>query len=73
MNREIWVYDLEQTVNFHSCVAINIDTKEIKRFVLSSFRNDYTAYMEWLRTPNMVLIGYNNLEFDYQLLHVLLG
>lgn len=70
--RNIWVYDLEQTVNFHSCAAINIDSGERLFFVLSSFRNNFEEYVKWLKSPRLILIGYNNLDFDYQLLHILL-
>lgn len=70
--RNIWVYDLEQSINFHSCAAINIDTKERKFFVIAHFRNNFEEYIEWLKSKGLILVGYNNLDFDYQLLHILL-
>lgn len=70
--QNIWVYDLEQTINFHSCAAINLHTGERRVFVLSDFRNDIDEYYDWLTSDNLILIGYNNCDFDYQLLHVML-
>lgn len=71
--RNIWVYDLEIFPNFFSCVAINIDSNEVISFVLmKNFRNDLINFYKWIISPNLILIGYNNLEFDYQLLHIVL-
>ena len=72
-SRNIWVYDLEIFVNFFSCVAINIDSNEVKTFVLmKDERNDLPEMYNWLKSEGLIMIGYNNLEFDYQLLHVIL-
>ena len=78
-DRNIWAYDLEIYPNFHSCVAVNIDTFEIKRFMVHTIqvRNQLYAsnldeYIAWLTSDGLILVGFNNLEFDYQLLHIVL-
>lgn len=64
----IVVYDLEQFKNFHSCFAIDIKTEKEYYFELSPYRNDNKEYYNWL-TKVKGMIGFNNLRFDYPLLH----
>jgi hypothetical protein len=66
-----WVFDLEQFLNFHSGVFLNIETGEIRVFVLHESRNDLAEYVKFLES-DILLIGYNNEDYDYQLLHLIL-
>lgn len=67
-----YIYDLEQFQNFHSATFYNISTNEIKQFVIHSSRDDRKEYFKFLNTVEG-LIGYNNLNYDYPLLHYLLN
>lgn len=64
----IVVYDLEQLVNFHSCYAIDVKSGTHYYFELSDFNDDSKEYYEWLMNVDG-MIGFNNLDYDYPLLH----
>lgn len=49
----------------------NIHTGEYKTFVIHKARNDVKEYIKFLESCN-VLIGFNNINYDYPLLHFLL-
>lgn len=66
-----WVYDLEQFRNFHSGVFLNVETGEIKSFVIHQERNELEEYVSFLDSVKG-LIGFNNISYDYPLLHYLL-
>jgi hypothetical protein len=66
-----WVYDLEQFPNFHSGIFYNINTGEYREFVIHKSRNDIKEYIKFLESCD-VLIGFNNINYDYPLLHYLL-
>jgi hypothetical protein len=69
---EYWVYDIEQYPNFHSCCAINVETGEKKDFVIHQSRDDRIKYLAWLnelQARGAGMIGYNNLKYDYPIIH----
>lgn len=66
------IYDLEQAVDFHSGVYLDSNGDNMKVFVLHESRNDIRKYYNFLTQSGLILIGYNNLRYDYQLLHVVL-
>lgn len=68
---EYYIYDLETFPNIFSCVIQNAETKDLRVFELSSRKNDLEKFLktlEWLSSTKKVLVGYNNLNFDYALL-----
>lgn len=65
------VYDLEQFPNFHSCYAIDVDKKQEYYFVISDYKDQSKSYIEFLRNCE-VMIGFNNLHYDYYLIDYLL-
>lgn len=67
MNRNIWVYDIEQFSNFHCSTWFNIDTHEIKTFVISIFTNQIGEYRDFVYS-GIKGIGFNNLNYDYPML-----
>jgi hypothetical protein len=72
MNK-IWVYDLEIFKCFHCATFLNRDnSNEIKQFVIHSSRNDFDEYINFLETEVSGLIGFNNLYFDYPVIHYIL-
>lgn len=67
--RLIWIYDLEQFANFHCATFYNIPNNLYKQFVIHKSRNDVEKYYYFLMQEVDGLIGFNNLEYDYPLLH----
>ena len=72
MNK-IYVYDLETYPNIFTFVFREV-TREInvKTFEISSRRNDKLELISFLKQKGLVLIGYNNVYFDYPVLHQIL-
>lgn len=70
--KQPWIYDIEQLKNCHTNTFMNTETGELKSFVIHNLRNDIEDYINFLETQVYVLIGFNNLEYDYPLLHFLL-
>jgi hypothetical protein len=72
MEKQVYIFDLEQFINFHSGTFMNRETKEIKQFVIHTSRNDITEYYNFLKNEVSGLIGFNNINYDYPLIHFLL-
>ncbi|MEA3353674.1 MAG: hypothetical protein U9Q33_07665 [Campylobacterota bacterium] len=73
MNQEskYYAYDIETFPNVFSCVIQNIDTGDVRVFEVSSSKNDAIKFyktLQWLSTSKKILVGYNNLGFDYPVL-----
>ena len=72
--RKVWVFDLEQFENFHSGTFVNRDDKtDVRVFVIHVTRNDVIEYYKFLTEEVSGLIGFNNVNYDYPLLHAFLG
>lgn len=71
--KQVYVYDVETFFNFHSCTFLNRDNpSEIKQFVIHNSRNDFNEYIKFLEEEVSGLIGFNNINYDYPILHYLL-
>ena len=68
----IQVYDIEILANFFCVVFENSHTKEIITFEVSKRKDERYELCKFLSEPNLKLVGYNNLGFDYPLLHMIL-
>ena len=66
------VYDLEQLANFHSFTGLDIKTGNVYTFVIHPSLNQLDDYYNFIQRQVTRLIGYNNLSFDYPLLHYIL-
>jgi len=68
------VYDLEQFPNFHSGVFYDIDLKTKKIFALHQERDERIEYFNYLieASKTVGMIGFNNLDYDYPMLHYIL-
>lgn len=69
------VYDLEVFPNCFTCAieTLNGDTKAV--WEISQFRNDKTELLNWLQwvSQNQIpMIGFNNISFDYPIIHLLM-
>ena len=71
MNRSIWVYDVETLYSVFTYTALNIDTQEIKQFVLHKDRWELKELISHLNECKGH-IGFNNLNFDYPIIHYIL-
>jgi hypothetical protein len=70
-----WIYDLEIFPNIFSIGFMNATTKESWVFEISSRKNQITHLVQFLRRlykEKARLVGFNNLGFDYPVLHYIL-
>jgi len=63
------VYDLECLQNLFTFTGYCRQTKTYHQFVIHKLRNDYDALMIHLFRDKLIMIGYNNENYDYPLLH----
>ena len=66
MIKKVWVYDLETLPDFFCGVFKSKD--DIRIFEISEWKNDYDLLYQFLRTEVEALKGYNNLNFDSQII-----
>lgn len=69
MNKDIFIFDLETFPNFFLAVFKSIKTNEYYYFEISDRRNEVYKLRQFLKYRCAGLIGFNNLNFDYPLLH----
>jgi hypothetical protein len=67
-NNMTWIYDIETYRNFMSTTFKNYKTGEVKVFVIYGDRNDTQQLINFIDDPNKWLVGYNNYNFDNQIL-----
>lgn len=68
----VWTYDLETYPNIFSMVAANGDTKELRVFEISDRKDDskpLRIFLTKLYREKAEMVGFNNLGFDYPLIH----
>lgn len=70
--KEIWIYDEENWENFHSNTFLNPNTGEIQQFYIHSTKNQLKEYIEFIFTRVSGLIGFNNVIYDYPILHFII-
>ena len=69
------VYDLECYPNLFSCCATSLERDDFTTWEISDRRNDKAALLEWLRdlaARQVEMVGFNNVGYDYVLIHELL-
>lgn len=69
-----WIYDVEVLKNVFTCTALSYNTGEIKRFEISPRRNDIKHFLAWmnrLQYNKCRMVGFNNLHYDYPIIHFL--
>ena len=67
------IYDLEVFPNFFLAGFLPKDDDTPVFFELSMWRNDALAFDRFLRQRGLRLIGFNNLNYDYPIIHYLLN
>ena len=65
------VYDIETLASCFTYTDYNIDTGEVSQFVLHKDRFDLLGLIQHLRLCKG-LIGYNNINFDYPVIHFII-
>lgn len=69
------IYDLETYPNCFTYCSSTVDGKTVKVFEISNRRNDTEELIAELRRlikHKRVLVGYNNVRFDYNILHFIM-
>jgi hypothetical protein len=69
------VWDIETYPNCFTIAAEHSDLPIIWQFEISDYRDDYDQIIEWCREMvrmNARMVGFNNVGFDYPILHLLL-
>jgi len=72
---EVVVYDLETFPNFHSGVFYDIKTKTDIEFAIHQSRDEREEYFNYLLDARgkIGMIGFNNIDYDYPMLHYILS
>lgn len=69
------IYDLEVYPNVFTLAAEDADSPICWSFEISPWRDDSREIIEWLywlKTKNAQMVGFNNVGFDYPVLHTLI-
>lgn len=67
-----YIYDIETYKYLFCTVFKNIETEEITVFEISDRKNEINKLLEFLKDKVGKLIGFNNINFDYPVLHWIL-
>ena len=67
----VWIIDIEVFSNFFCYTGKNRDTKEVVQFIITNNRNNLKNLLEHLKSVKGQ-IGYNNLNYDYPIIHYLI-
>lgn len=70
--RSIWIYDIETISNFFCVVFKNVDSKEVRTFIICDWKNEQKELIEFVKRYVTKGVGFNNLKFDYPVLHNIL-
>lgn len=70
-----FVYDIETYCNVFTLTILNAGSKQYKIFEISEFvdqRQEMISHLREIRKQNGWLVGYNNVGFDYPIIHYIL-
>jgi len=68
IKKQIWIYDIETLSNCFTYSAIAKDSDEIKKYVIWGKYNQFETMLVHLSECSG-MVGFNNLAFDYPVLH----
>lgn len=63
------VYDIEVLSNIFTYTGYCRKTKKYYQFVIHKSRNDYEKLMKHLFRDKLIMVGYNNENYDYPIIH----
>lgn len=72
---KFYIYDLETMFNFFSFTGKCEGQPELYIFEISdriNQRSQLLAHLSWIRDQGYIMVGYNNLGFDYPIIHNLI-
>ncbi len=72
IQKKVFFYDIEQFPNFHSCHFKDRDSDYEIVFIIYESKNQIKEYIHFLTNKVAGLIGFNNLNYDYPMLHYIL-
>lgn len=72
IEKKVFIYDIETLRNFFSIYFIDRDSNEEKYFIIHESKNEILELVIFLKKNCKGLIGFNNFNFDYPVLHYLL-
>lgn len=64
-----WIFDEEVYPNLWLLCAKNVITKERRIFQVSPLADDRPAFMKWFNEEVVEMVGFNNIFYDYPVLH----
>ena len=70
-----WIYDLETYPNCFTFCIVRADNKNLRLFEVSDRMNqtaEILMCLRWLKSNDQRMVGFNNLGFDYPILHQLM-
>ena len=67
------IYDLEVLSNLFTYTGYCRQSKTYIQFVIHKSRNDLIKLVEHLSQKDLIMIGYNNENYDYPILHHILN
>ena len=71
----IKVYDIETFSNCFTYTDYDPETKEIKIFVITDFKNEYKEFVEYIKDlekKKAGMVGFNNLFFDWPVIYAMM-
>lgn len=71
-----YAYDIETYPNLWTCNVTHINTNTVRRFEVSDRRNNFPEFYNFiieLRQQKARMVGFNNLGFDYPVIHEMLS
>ena len=63
------VYDIECLSNLFTYTGLDRQTGEFHQFVIHSSRNDYKKFYDHLHRGKLIMVGFNNENYDYPIIH----
>lgn len=70
--KSVKVYDIETLASLFTYTDIDVNTKEINVFVIHKHRNECYRFIDYIKTKVSGMVGFNNLDFDYPVIHKLI-
>jgi hypothetical protein len=70
-----WIYDLETYPNIFTAAFIHSYSGSRRLFEISTRKNDVDelfTFLKWMSISNQRMVGFNNIAFDYPILHYLI-
>ncbi len=69
-----FIYDIETFPDIFTCAVEHATTNQRWFFEISNTRNDYNTFIKFiydLKSINAVMVGFNNIGFDYPVVHMI--